>query len=59
MVREGGMIKLAYLAIRQFVGGVKDDTMRVAFGSAWILDENHGEIWRADLEKLKSLRAPP
>jgi DNA-binding beta-propeller fold protein YncE len=35
--------------IRQFVGGRKDDTMRVAFGSAWILSERQGQIWRVDL----------
>jgi len=45
--------------VRQFVGGKKDDTMRVAFGSAWVLEENHGEIWRIDLEKLDNLPASP
>ena len=44
--------------IRQFVGGRKDDTMRVAFGSAWILEENHGEIWRIDLGQLERLPPP-
>lgn len=43
----------------QFVGGRKDDTMRVAFGSAWVLEEHHGEIWRIDLEKLERLPLPP
>jgi DNA-binding beta-propeller fold protein YncE len=37
---------------RQFVGGRKDDTLRVGFGSAWIVDEDHGEIWRVDLRAL-------
>ena len=45
--------------IRQFVGGRKDDTMRVAFGSAWVLEEHHGEIWRIDMEKLERLPLPP
>jgi virginiamycin B lyase len=45
--------------LRQFAGGRKDDTMRVAFGSAWVLDEDHGEIWRIDLGKLETLPAPP
>jgi len=38
--------------VRQFAGGRRDDTMRVGFGSAWIVDENHGQIWRVDLGKL-------
>lgn len=38
--------------VRQFVGGSKDDTMRVGFGSAWILFERAGQIWRIDLKKL-------
>jgi virginiamycin B lyase len=45
--------------VRQFVGGRKDDTMRVGFGSAWVLDERHGEIWRIDLEKFGNLPLPP
>jgi hypothetical protein len=42
--------------IRQFVGGKRDDTMRVGFGSAWIVDELHGQIWRVDLAKLNQLQ---
>ncbi len=38
--------------VSQFAGGRLDDTMRVGFGSAWIVDEAHGQIWRADLNKL-------
>ena len=38
--------------IRQFVGGRKDDTLRVGFGSAWVVDEDNGEIWRVDLKNL-------
>jgi len=38
--------------IRQFVGGRKDDTLRVGFGSAWVVDEDNGEIWRIDLKRL-------
>ncbi len=41
--------------LRQFVGGRKDDTLRVGFGSAWIVDEDNGEIWRIDLEKLSAI----
>jgi hypothetical protein len=45
--------------IRQFVGGKKDDTLRVAFGSAWILSELDGQIWRVDLKALNRLPAIP
>lgn len=38
--------------VSQFAGGRLDDTMRVGFGSAWIVDEANGQIWRADLTKL-------
>jgi len=38
--------------IRQFAGGKRDDTLRVGFGSAWIVDETHGQLWRVDLNKL-------
>jgi YVTN family beta-propeller protein len=38
--------------VRQFVGGRKDDTLRIGFGAAWIVDEDNGEIWRVDLKKL-------
>ena len=41
--------------VRQFVGGSKDDTMRVAFGSVWILFERQGQIWRAGLDKIARL----
>lgn len=41
--------------LRQFAGGRHDDTMRVGFGAAWIVDENHGQIWRVDLQKLAHL----
>jgi virginiamycin B lyase len=41
--------------IRQFVGGKKDDTMRVGFGYAWVLDELRGEIWKVDLNRLEKL----
>jgi virginiamycin B lyase len=37
---------------RQFVGGRKDDTMRVAFGSAWVLSERQGQVWRVDLHEM-------
>jgi len=29
-----------------------DDTLRVGFGSAWVVDEDDGEIWRIDLTQL-------
>jgi virginiamycin B lyase len=38
--------------IRQYVGGVNDDTLRVDFGSAWIVDELNGQVWRIALKKL-------
>lgn len=38
--------------MRQFAGGRLDDTLRVGFGSAWIVDESHGQIWRVDLSQL-------
>jgi virginiamycin B lyase len=38
--------------MRQFAGGRLDDTLRVGFGSAWIVDESHGQIWRVDLARL-------
>ncbi len=41
--------------MRQFAGGPRDDTMRVGFGAAWIVDERHGQIWKVDLEKLSHL----
>jgi YVTN family beta-propeller protein len=37
---------------RQYVGGSKDDTLRVGFGAAWVVDEDNGEIWRIDLRAL-------
>jgi YVTN family beta-propeller protein len=40
---------------RQFAGGKRDDPLRVGFGSAWIVDEPHGEIWRVDLARLEEL----
>ncbi|MBS0393168.1 MAG: hypothetical protein JSR54_01010 [Proteobacteria bacterium] len=45
--------------LRQFAGGRRDDTMRVGFGAAWIIDENHGQIWRIDLAKLGRLPIAP
>jgi virginiamycin B lyase len=44
--------------IRQFAGGRLDDTLRVGFGSAWIVDEAHGQIWRVDMQKLAQLPLP-
>ncbi len=38
--------------VRQFVGGRKDDTLRVDFGSAWIVEELTGQIWRIRLTDL-------
>ena len=38
--------------VRQFVGGKREDTLRVAFGAAWIVDELHGQIWRVELSRL-------
>jgi DNA-binding beta-propeller fold protein YncE len=36
----------------QYAGGTRADTMRVAFGAAWIVDELGGQIWRIDLSAL-------
>jgi len=44
--------------VRQFAGGKRDDTLRVGFGSAWIVDELHGEIWRIDLSRLEQAPSP-
>ncbi len=38
--------------LRQYVGGRKDDTLRVGFGSAWVVDEDNGELWRIDIHAL-------
>jgi len=45
--------------IRQYVGGSKDDTLRVGFGSAWIVEEMTGQIWRVSLEKLNEMGRKP
>ncbi len=39
--------------IRQYVGGEKDDTLRVDFGSAWIIDELKGQVWQVNLKMLE------
>jgi DNA-binding beta-propeller fold protein YncE len=44
--------------VRQFAGGKRDDTLRVGFGSAWIVDELQGQIWRVDLSRLEELPSP-
>jgi virginiamycin B lyase len=41
--------------VRQFVGGKKDDTLRVDFGSAWIVDELKGQIWRISLQTMREM----
>ena len=38
--------------LSQYVGGRKDDTLRVGFGAAWVVDEENGEIWKIDLARL-------
>jgi virginiamycin B lyase len=45
--------------VRQFVGGELDDTLRVGFGSAWVVDEGHGQIWRVDLDRLRQMPFAP
>lgn len=32
--------------VRQYTGGSHLDTLRVAFGAAWLVDDLHGQIWR-------------
>ena len=43
--------------VRQFAGGKRVDTLRVGFGSAWLVDELHGQIWRVDLSRVDGLPA--
>ncbi len=38
--------------LRQYVGGRKDDTLRVGFGAACVVDEDNGEIWKIDVSRL-------
>jgi virginiamycin B lyase len=45
--------------VSQFVGGKKDDTMRVGFGSIWVISELDGEIWRISADALKRMRTSP
>ena len=42
--------------VRQFVGGEKDDTLRVGFGYAWVVDELNGQIWKISLEQLSRMQ---
>jgi streptogramin lyase len=36
----------------QFIGGEGADAIRVAFGSLWVADHMHGEVWRIPLARL-------
>jgi streptogramin lyase len=38
----------------QVVGGSGADAMRVGFGSLWVADHEHGELWRIDLAALRA-----
>jgi virginiamycin B lyase len=42
--------------MRQFVGGKKDDTLRVGYGAAWVVDELRGQIWKVDLGQLSRMQ---
>jgi YVTN family beta-propeller protein len=39
--------------VKQFAGGQKDDTLRVGFGAAWVLEELSGDIWKVSVDKLR------
>jgi virginiamycin B lyase len=36
----------------QFVGGSGVDAIRFGFGSLWVSDHEHGEVWRIDPERI-------
>jgi len=36
----------------QFIGGDGADAIRVAFGSLWVADHKHGEVWRIPVAQL-------
>ncbi len=40
------------LVTHQFTGGDGADAVRFGFGSLWIADHAHGELWRIDLNRL-------
>jgi streptogramin lyase len=37
----------------QFMGGTGADAIRVAFGSLWVADHQHGEVWRIPVAGLR------
>ena len=36
----------------QYIGGEGADAIRVGFGSLWVADHRHGEVWRIPVERL-------
>jgi streptogramin lyase len=36
----------------QFVGGSGADAIRVGYGSLWVADHEHGEVWQVDVRQL-------
>ena len=43
----------------QFSGGSGADAVRFGFGSLWVADHDHGEVWRIDPGRIGALRAAP
>ena len=43
----------------QFTGGSGADAIRFGFGSLWVSDHDHGEVWRIDPGRISALRAAP
>ncbi|HKE91196.1 MAG TPA: hypothetical protein VKB45_12725 [Gemmatimonadales bacterium] len=43
----------------QFAGGSGADAIRFGFGSLWVADHEHGEVWRIDPGRISALRPAP
>ncbi|HTH63978.1 MAG TPA: YncE family protein [Gemmatimonadales bacterium] len=44
---------------RQYVGGSGADAIRYGFGSLWVSDHEHGEVWRIDPSRIVAPAAKP
>lgn len=42
----------------QYVGGSGADAIRFGFGSLWVADHEHGEVWRIDPARITARGAP-
>jgi hypothetical protein len=42
----------------QFVGGSGADAIRYGFGSLWVSDHEHGEVWRVDPARITGAAGP-